>query len=71
MDHELESVRTAAVEGVAKLMMMDELVSAPLFSHLVLLFFNPATEDDTLLRQCLRHALAWLSLVCVWGCVCC
>jgi len=53
LDHELESVRTVAVEAVAKLMMLDELQSAPLFSHLAVLFFNPMTEDDALLRQCL------------------
>ena len=46
-------LRTIAVEGFARLLLLDHLASPQIFAHLVLLFFNPTTEEDTRLRQCL------------------
>ncbi|OPJ70961.1 condensin complex subunit 3 [Patagioenas fasciata monilis] len=53
LDSEFSELRTEAAEGVAKLMFFGRLISAKLLSHLVLLWYNPVTEDDTRLRHCL------------------
>lgn len=50
---QVSDLRTEAAEGLAKLMYTGRISSAKLFSRLVLLWYNPVTEDDTRLRHCL------------------
>uniref|UniRef100_A0A8C3AJZ4 Non-SMC condensin I complex, subunit G n=1 Tax=Cyclopterus lumpus TaxID=8103 RepID=A0A8C3AJZ4_CYCLU len=45
--------RKHAAEGLAKLMYTGRISSAKMLSRLVLLWYNPVTEDDTRLRHCL------------------
>ncbi|NXJ89840.1 CND3 protein, partial [Corythaixoides concolor] len=53
LDSEFSELRTEAAEGVAKLMFSGRLISAKLLSRLILLWYNPVTEEDTRLRHCL------------------
>ncbi|NWS93976.1 CND3 protein, partial [Mionectes macconnelli] len=53
LDSEFAELRTVAAEGIAKLIFSGRLISAKLLSRLVLLWYNPVTEDDTRLRHCL------------------
>ncbi|XP_027498740.1 condensin complex subunit 3 [Corapipo altera] len=53
LDSEFSELRTEAAEGIAKLMFSGRLISAKLLSRLVLLWYNPMTEEDTRLRHCL------------------
>ncbi|XP_030349076.1 condensin complex subunit 3 isoform X2 [Strigops habroptila] len=53
LDSEFPELRTEAAEGIAKLMFSGRLISAKLLSRLVLLWYNPVTEEDTRLRHCL------------------
>ncbi|NXA31353.1 CND3 protein, partial [Eudromia elegans] len=53
LDSEFSELRTEAAEGIAKLMVSGRLISAKLLSRLVLLWYNPMTEEDTRLRHCL------------------
>ncbi|KAJ7398549.1 Condensin complex subunit 3 [Pitangus sulphuratus] len=53
LDSEFSELRTVAAEGIAKLMFSGRLISAKLLSRLVLLWYNPVTEEDTRLRHCL------------------
>ncbi|KAL8207577.1 UNVERIFIED_CONTAM: hypothetical protein K2H54_059174 [Gekko kuhli] len=53
LDSEVSELRTEAAEGLAKLMFSGRLISAKLLSRLVLLWYNPVTEEDTHLRHCL------------------
>ncbi|XP_008945437.1 PREDICTED: condensin complex subunit 3, partial [Merops nubicus] len=53
LDSEFSELRTEAAEGIAKLMFSGRLVSAKLLSRLVLMWYNPVTEEDTRLRHCL------------------
>ncbi|NXM96335.1 CND3 protein, partial [Sylvia borin] len=53
LDSEYSELRTKAAEGIAKLMFSGRLISAKLLSRLVLLWYNPMTEEDTRLRHCL------------------
>ncbi|XP_054247530.1 condensin complex subunit 3 [Indicator indicator] len=53
LDSEFSELRTVAAEGIAKLMFSGRLVSAKLLSRLVLLWYNPMTEEDARLRNCL------------------
>ncbi|NXI53842.1 CND3 protein, partial [Chloroceryle aenea] len=53
LDSEFSELRTEAAEGIAKLMFSGRLISAKLLSRLILLWYNPVTEDDTRLRHCL------------------
>lgn len=46
-------MRTAAVEGMAKLMLSGGVQSSALLSRLLLLWYNPLTEEDVRLRSCL------------------
>lgn len=49
-----DQVRTAAVEGYAKLLFLRRIEPEPeLLKRLLLLYFTPSTEEDALLRQCL------------------
>lgn len=53
LDSEVSELRTGAAEGLAKLMFCGLLVSSRILSRLVLLWYNPVTEDDLRLRHCL------------------
>ncbi|NXR59239.1 CND3 protein, partial [Rhadina sibilatrix] len=53
LDSQYSELRTEAAEGIAKLMFSGTLSSAKLLSRLVLLWYNPVTEEDTRLRHCL------------------
>ncbi|NXC71227.1 CND3 protein, partial [Anhinga anhinga] len=53
LDSEFSELRTEAAEGIAKLMFSGRLISAKLLSRLVLLWYNPVTEEDVRLRHCL------------------
>ncbi|NXN62984.1 CND3 protein, partial [Himantopus himantopus] len=53
LDSEFSELRTEAAEGIAKLMFSGRLISAKLLSRLVLLWYNPVTEEDSRLRNCL------------------
>ena len=46
-------LRTTAAEGFAKLLLIDRLTSPKLLSRLILLWYNPLTDDDNRLRHCL------------------
>jgi len=50
---QFSELRAEAAEGIAKLMFSGRLVSAKFLSRLVLLWYNPVTEEDTRLRHCL------------------
>ncbi|XP_076872309.1 LOW QUALITY PROTEIN: condensin complex subunit 3 [Brachyhypopomus gauderio] len=53
LDSEVCDLRTETAEGLAKLMYCGRIASAKLLSRLVLLWYNPVTEDDQKLRHCL------------------
>ncbi|XP_061685644.1 condensin complex subunit 3 isoform X2 [Syngnathoides biaculeatus] len=53
LDSEVSELRTATAEGLAKLMYAGRVSSAKILSRLVLLWYNPLTEDDVGLRHCL------------------
>ncbi|XP_006160689.1 condensin complex subunit 3 [Tupaia chinensis] len=53
LDSEVSELRTSVAEGLAKLMFSGLLVSSRLLSRLVLLWYNPVTEEDVHLRHCL------------------
>lgn len=53
LDSEVTELRTEVAEGLAKLMYCGRISSPKLLSRLVLLWYNPVTEDDTKLRHCL------------------
>ncbi|XP_045585282.2 condensin complex subunit 3 isoform X1 [Procambarus clarkii] len=53
MDNDSVDVRTLAAEGVCKLLLSCRITSSKLLSHLILMWYNPATEDDDLLRHML------------------
>ena len=46
-------LRNVAAEGLAKLLLAGRVLSAKLFVRLLLLWYNPTTEDDVNLRHCL------------------
>lgn len=50
---QVSDLRTEAAEGLAKLMYTGRISSAKMLTRLVLLWYNPVTEDDTRLRHCL------------------
>ncbi|KAM7394250.1 hypothetical protein PAMP_021063 [Pampus punctatissimus] len=53
LDNEVSDLRTETAEGLAKLIYTGRMSSAKMLSRLVLLWYNPVTEDDTRLRHCL------------------
>ncbi|XP_058049322.1 condensin complex subunit 3 isoform X1 [Ahaetulla prasina] len=53
LDSEFSELRTEAAEGLVKLIFSGRLISAKLLSRLVLLWYNPVTEEDTRLRHAL------------------
>lgn len=46
-------IRTVCAEGFAKLLLAGRVVSPSLLTRLLLLWYNPVTEDDTRLRHCI------------------
>lgn len=65
LDHENGDLRTVAAEGFARLLFCSRIVSSQLLSRLLILYFNPTTEEDTRLRQALSvffPAFAFASL---------
>jgi len=50
---QLSDLRTETAEGLAKLMYTGRISSAKMLSRLILLWYNPVTEDDMRLRHCL------------------
>src|SRR5262249_20409321 len=48
-----EDIKTAVVEGFAKLLLSDVCDNHKILSKLFVAFFDPATETNTRLRQCL------------------
>uniref|UniRef100_A0A8P0PDH0 Non-SMC condensin I complex subunit G n=2 Tax=Canis lupus familiaris TaxID=9615 RepID=A0A8P0PDH0_CANLF len=50
---QVPELRTGAAEGLAKLMFSGLLVSSRILSRLILLWYNPVTEEDVRLRHCL------------------
>ncbi|CAH7452693.1 condensin complex subunit 3 [Phodopus roborovskii] len=53
LDSEVSELRAGAAEGLAKLMFSGLLVSSRILSRLILLWYNPVTEEDVRLRHCL------------------
>ncbi|XP_062898234.1 condensin complex subunit 3 [Mobula hypostoma] len=53
LDSEIAELKTVAAEGFAKLLFSGRLSSPKLLSRLILLWYNPVTEEDTFLRHCL------------------
>ncbi|XP_054994249.1 condensin complex subunit 3 isoform X2 [Sorex araneus] len=53
LDSEVSELKTGAAEGLAKLMCSGLLVSSRILSSLILLWYNPMTEEDVQLRHCL------------------
>ncbi|XP_055480064.1 condensin complex subunit 3 [Psammomys obesus] len=53
LDSEVSELRIAAAEGLAKLMFSGLLVSSRILSRLILLWYNPVSEEDVRLRHCL------------------
>ncbi|XP_053406509.1 condensin complex subunit 3-like [Mercenaria mercenaria] len=53
LDGESSDLRTCAAEGLSKLLLSGRVVSSKILSHLILLWYNPLSEDDTHLRDCL------------------
>jgi len=53
LESESNDLRNVAAEGLAKLLLSGRVLSAKLFLRLLLLWYNPTTEDDVTLRHCL------------------
>ncbi|XP_066999991.1 condensin complex subunit 3 isoform X2 [Anabrus simplex] len=55
LDNTTGLVRSTAVEGFCKLFLASRITSPVLLSRLIILWYNPVTEDDTYLRQVLSQ----------------
>lgn len=53
LDSEDSDMYTCAVEGFCKLFMTGHIISAKLFSKLLIMYYSPLTENDKKLRACL------------------
>ncbi|KAJ8026278.1 Condensin complex subunit 3 [Holothuria leucospilota] len=53
LDSESSELRTFSAEGIAKLLLAGRISSPKLLSRLLLLWYNPTTEEDIRLRQAL------------------
>jgi len=53
MDEDDSDLQTTAVEGLARMMFSGRITEPSLLSKLLVLYFNPATEELEKLRQCL------------------
>ncbi|XP_031571204.1 condensin complex subunit 3-like [Actinia tenebrosa] len=53
LESESNDLRNGAAEGLAKLLLSGRVLSAKLLSRLILLWYNPTTEEDGSLRHCI------------------
>ncbi|XP_071476753.1 condensin complex subunit 3-like [Diadema antillarum] len=53
LDSESNELRTVAAEGLSKLLLSGRITSPRLLSRLLLLWYNPTSEEDQHLRSCL------------------
>eukprot|EP01114_Cavostelium_apophysatum_P015640 TRINITY_DN4306_c0_g1_i1.p1 TRINITY_DN4306_c0_g1~~TRINITY_DN4306_c0_g1_i1.p1 ORF type:complete len:1452 (-),score=526.24 TRINITY_DN4306_c0_g1_i1:463-4818(-) len=53
LGHINSEIRTSAAEGFSKLLLADAVSDPKIVAKLLVLFFNPNTENDLRLRQCL------------------
>ncbi|CAL7949788.1 unnamed protein product [Xylocopa violacea] len=53
LDDANQELRTIAAEGLCKLLLNQRISSSSLLSRLIILCYNPATDGDFYLRQCL------------------
>ncbi|XP_033122987.1 condensin complex subunit 3-like isoform X2 [Anneissia japonica] len=63
LESENSELRTVAAEGFCKLMLSGRVISSKLISRLVLLWYNPTTEEDHHLRHCLGTFLPMFAFV--------
>jgi hypothetical protein len=61
LDYDDSEICTIAVEGFCKLYMTGHILSAKLFSKLVIMYYSPLTENDVKLRACLSAFLPQFS----------
>lgn len=64
LDRENSEIRNVAAEGLAKLLLSGRVRSPTLLSRLLLLWYNPTTEDDVYLRHCLGAFLPAFAFGC-------
>jgi condensin complex subunit 3 len=57
LDHEDEDIQTVAVESFCKLYMTGHIVSAKLFSKLLIMYYSPLFEQNVRLKSCLASFL--------------
>jgi condensin complex subunit 3 len=57
LDHEDSDVYTVATEGFCRLYMTGHILSAKLFSKLLIMYYSPLTENDIKLKACLSTFL--------------
>jgi len=60
-------IRTVCAEGFAKLLLARRVVSPSLLTRLLLLWYNPVTEDDTKLRHCIGTFLPIYAFASRWS----
>ncbi|KAF6026933.1 NCAPG [Bugula neritina] len=53
LEDDSSTIRTLCAEGLSKLLLTARIVSSKLLSRLVILWYNPVTEEDVRLRHCL------------------
>ncbi|XP_052251681.1 condensin complex subunit 3-like [Dreissena polymorpha] len=53
LEGEVVELRTCAAEGLSKLLLSGRVVSSKILFDLIYLWYNPLSEDETLLRVCL------------------
>ncbi|XP_071948625.1 condensin complex subunit 3-like [Antedon mediterranea] len=63
LENEHSELRTVAAEGFCKLMLSGRVISSKLISRLLLLWYNPTTEEDHHLRHCLGTFLPMFAFV--------
>jgi condensin complex subunit 3 len=61
LDYDDSEISTIAVEGFCKLYMTGHILSAKLFSKLVIMYYSPLTENEVKLRACLSAFLPQFS----------
>ena len=64
LQSESSDLRSIVVEGLAKVMITGRVMSANVLKRLILLWYNPITEDDIQLRHCLGAFLPSFSFQC-------
>ena len=46
LDHENSEVQTIVAQGFAKLLLLNHIATPQVLSHLMILYFNPTTEEN-------------------------